>query len=329
MDHEVPIDDKNVYFTDTAPVSETHLACVDNANSKVLLVNLKLDFAVPTSTTSNPWGVASVSDDRVAVTLPAEKKIQFFNVYTNRLVEDYTITVSGNCRGIACLENQLLVSYVGSPNSVQMMDMEGQVVRNILRTNGDVVLKAPAFLSHCSATNTLYIADVQTNFITSVCLDTDEYSSFSVGHVLHSIGGLAVDGNDKAYVTDWVSDKVYQVDVKSKDIILKLSSRNELACPRGISFQHKEKTSQVFIAKKNTIQVFKETEMVGVTSATNLHGSAEQLRSDQDDTQDNRSNYWPDLKLQELDLTGTCGEQYKADQVYHYWPNLSLQELVC
>lgn len=255
LDREISVEDRKVYITGMSPVSNTFIVYVDNANRLVNLVDTQLNMTISSlEVTSAPWDVTTVTDSKIAVTLPFEKKILLISIIKGQLYKDKTIDVHGSCRGIVCLDDKLCVSFVGAKGLVQIINLDGAVLENLLQVKGDIQLRAPAHLAHCSKSNTLYICDIHTKILTTVNLYTKEIKNFNVGNFIGFIGGIAVDEDEKAYVTDWASDQVYKVDVGLKEIGSSMLIGGELKCPRSIAYCQDEQ--KMFVSRENWIQVF-------------------------------------------------------------------------
>ncbi|XP_045216946.1 uncharacterized protein LOC123566699 [Mercenaria mercenaria] len=74
--------------------------------------------------------MTQVSSTKVAITLYDQKKIQYLHVHPTEMKLGTSIHVNGECCGIGCLENKLVVSFT-EPKKVEIMDLQGQVLKTV------------------------------------------------------------------------------------------------------------------------------------------------------------------------------------------------------
>jgi hypothetical protein len=113
-------------------ISESLLAIVDKGNKNVKIIDINNDkITANVLLSSPPYDITVVPDDKLAVTLPEEKKIQFLSLSlpkADSVTPEKTLTVSGACYGIDFIRNEkkLIVTYL-NPGTVEILDLNGTV----------------------------------------------------------------------------------------------------------------------------------------------------------------------------------------------------------
>jgi len=126
----------------------------DYSNDKVKLVNLDTatvtaDIKIP----SSPWGITSISEDEVAVTVPGKKKILFVKV-TDLLRLDRELPVERGCSAVLHIDGNLFVSYA-YPCKIETMSLHG-TKRKMFHFE---FIKWPEYMDLSQDNNAIYISD--------------------------------------------------------------------------------------------------------------------------------------------------------------------------
>ncbi|XP_060575188.1 uncharacterized protein LOC132732725 [Ruditapes philippinarum] len=131
-----PDDSKECEVTGLCLISESLLAIVDKENKNVKIIDINNDkITANVLLSSPPYDITVVPDDKLAVTLPEEKKIQFLSLSlpkADSVTPEKTLTVSGACYGIDFIRNEkkLIVTYL-NPGTVEILDLDGIVDRKV------------------------------------------------------------------------------------------------------------------------------------------------------------------------------------------------------
>ncbi|XP_060564583.1 uncharacterized protein LOC132723817 [Ruditapes philippinarum] len=129
-------DSKICEVTGLCIISESLLAIVDKGNKKVKIIDINNDKITSIFLLSSaPYDITVISDDKLAVTLPAEKKIQFLVLAlpeADAVTPENSLTVSGACHGINFIRNErkLIVTYQNS-GTIEILDLDGTVAQNV------------------------------------------------------------------------------------------------------------------------------------------------------------------------------------------------------
>jgi hypothetical protein len=141
-------DSEEFAITGLCIISESLLAIVDKENKNVKIIDTNSDKITANVLLSlPPYDITVVPDDKLAVTLPEEKKIQFLSLAFPKAVAvtpERSITVSGACHGIDFIRNErkLNVTY-SNPGTVEILHLNGTVDRKIEVSNINKVSVIP------------------------------------------------------------------------------------------------------------------------------------------------------------------------------------------
>jgi hypothetical protein len=162
--------------------------CVEEANDKtmcwitgmtlltpnILVITDKLNMAVKlVDTCSNsvtdrlqldcdPFDITSVTGTKLAVTLPGRDTIQFIAISSNKLKQQHMIKVDGNCWGISCYQDKLVVSFC-DPAKLQILDMDGIVLKTFQDKNN---FGNPLYVEAVSSS--IYVSDNELKRLTRI-----------------------------------------------------------------------------------------------------------------------------------------------------------------
>ena len=128
-------DKTNVKISNMLLLLPDKLLCVDWGNNSLKVVDTKQKcISSEIQLESEPWDITFISDNQVAVTLPYTKKIIFLSIRDNNLASEKEVVVDGECRGITCHKDTLVVSFV-KPSKLQTLTLNGEVIRTLSAEN--------------------------------------------------------------------------------------------------------------------------------------------------------------------------------------------------
>ncbi|XP_060583384.1 uncharacterized protein LOC132739649 [Ruditapes philippinarum] len=170
---------------------------VTNYTSCKLILFKDLSVSMSSSDTidlpSNPWVVAKVGNNKVAVTFPRSEIISlitFSKCMTVTNIED--IKVGECCHGVAYSNKKLIVPFTDSPARVKILDMSGKVLKILIKDqHGTCLFADPHYLTVSADNTVIFVSDFRKNCVT----------------------GLTFDGNVKAIYEDDQLNKPYQLTV--------------------------------------------------------------------------------------------------------------------
>jgi hypothetical protein len=166
--------DKNACMITGMTLLSPHLLIItDRENSAVKMVDIGgMSVLDQQCLDSKPRDVTSVSQNELAVTLPDNRTIQFISVSRNNLKKKHTIKVDGNCYGISCRKDKMVVSFWISPK-VQILLIDGTVLQTI---QNKIIFESPSYIT--TNDNCIYVSDFKRKIITMLnwqCEVTGKY----------------------------------------------------------------------------------------------------------------------------------------------------------
>ncbi|XP_060579432.1 uncharacterized protein LOC132736337 [Ruditapes philippinarum] len=227
------------FLSGLAFVSEDHIVATDYENRCIKLISVpddKIVSVLPVLT--EPWDVAKVKSDQLAVTLPLKKKIQFLTVKSTSLEQVSEINLKSECRGIESKREMLFVSFI-EPAKVEIIDLKGHVKKSFeFDEMGYELFSWPGYIALCpenpgSSRSYMYVSDKDRNTVT--CL-SEEGKVIAVygGDVLKGPRGVSVDNGGHVFVCGRASNDLCQIMVKSGKIEYLLERSQGLKQPHGI-----------------------------------------------------------------------------------------------
>lgn len=165
---------------------------------------------------SRPWDTTMLPWSKIAVTLPHSKQIAFFTA-DHFLFPCCSIGVFGECRGIQCAENKLVVSFTSPHALVQIIDLSGRVLKTIRHDpSGCELFEWPHYIALCPDNKLIYVSDYYRNTIS--CIDTDGVIKwvYQDGDIHYPKGIVAGDGGC-IYVCSWRSNTIHVVSSSNGD----------------------------------------------------------------------------------------------------------------
>jgi hypothetical protein len=197
-----------------------------------------------------PWDITTVNSTKLAVTLPYEQTIQFISISSNKLKKKHTINVNGDCYGISCYQDKLVVTYY-NPGKLQILEMNG----TILTTNDKNIFKSPYHVT-CNKSS-IYVSDSEMKSVTRLNWQGDVIGSYSCIGVPRGIS-LSVDGT--VFMCDFRRDVIEEIseDCSTGKVVLQ-----DVIAPYAVYWS--EETKKLYFScytsnedeKDNTIYIYK------------------------------------------------------------------------
>ena len=193
------------------------LVIVDKGNQNVKLVNTKKNKVVGEIKVRymiynlwEPYGIAAVEGNQVAVTCPGRQKIQMIKVKKS-LSEGSALKVSGRCYGIAYDSNQqVFIVTFAEPAKIEMVDKTGNTVRVLVSVmEAQLLFEHPGYVFLTKDRKKIYVSDNENSTMTRLNLfgDVTTVSVYNPG-VGFDPHGIAVDNVGRVYVCDLSHDNL-------------------------------------------------------------------------------------------------------------------------
>ena len=152
---------KEAFFcnvTSSVVLADGRVVLCDDSNSKLKMMNPKLEFMFELDLDSNPLNLAQVSDKRLAVSIPGLRQVVFVDICPKEFQLSGSIKTRRDCWGVEVLDNVVIVTTGRDGHSVIMYDMEGTEVNSFLLTaHADENIRCPVAVTADRKKRHLYI----------------------------------------------------------------------------------------------------------------------------------------------------------------------------
>ncbi|XP_060590734.1 uncharacterized protein LOC132745776 [Ruditapes philippinarum] len=179
------------------------LIITDYANRATKMVDIsKKSLLAQKKFKSHPFDVTSVSQNEVAVTLPLYHSIKFFSVSRNNLKEKQTLYVHGQCHGISCHKDNIVVSYL-NPGKVEILLTNGTVLQTLEDGN---IFNNPEYIT--TSDTCIFVSDYTLKTVTKLnwqCEVTGKYDCTA------SPRGLAMSNAGTVFVCYYDNDTIEEI----------------------------------------------------------------------------------------------------------------------
>ncbi|XP_060553965.1 E3 ubiquitin-protein ligase TRIM45-like [Ruditapes philippinarum] len=126
-------DASDCFIGKCALICPSQIIVADEKNKCVKLVDVNNKEVSKYNLKYSPTGVAVVNPNRVAVTFPGDRKIQFLTITAgNKIIESDMINVHTSCKKIAIHEDKIIGI---TDTSVEIMSMSGQLIKSLSHPN--------------------------------------------------------------------------------------------------------------------------------------------------------------------------------------------------
>ncbi|XP_045168787.2 uncharacterized protein LOC123531677 [Mercenaria mercenaria] len=150
-------DEERSWITGMTLVNPCKLILADSRNFSVKLVDVNSYCIVDQLQLSNyPLDVTAVTVLECAVTVPVQRTIQFINVDEDTLSLTRELEVDGDCRGISCYGENLVVAY-SCPSKVQIMDLNGKILNTVIGPMDGLIFSEPYYV--IANKNCIFVSD--------------------------------------------------------------------------------------------------------------------------------------------------------------------------
>ncbi|XP_060588120.1 uncharacterized protein LOC132743608 [Ruditapes philippinarum] len=199
------------------------LIITDYNNKAVKLVDIRGHSVVDqVQVDDSPLDITSITGTELAVTVPNEESIQFISTSSGKLKKKHIMKVNGNCYGISCYQDRLLVSYV-KPAKLEILDTNGTFIRTV-RTE-----KIFGFPLYVTVNNGLiWVSDWHLKAITKLNWQGKVVGSYGMNEPF----GFTLSDKDTLYVCDKANETIEEVsgDCSKGGILLKDLKKPKAVC---------------------------------------------------------------------------------------------------
>lgn len=242
----VPRSDRNATITGGVFLADGRIVLADNNNQRLLVYSENGTVFVEVKLNSKPWDVTEVGLYKAALTLPAEKMVQFFDVKSMRVIKE--TKVKGRIYGISSYAGRTYVVCRGA--GMLILDEAGDV---------DTALPVDVtFVEYvCAGPGRLYYTDWYRKTVHCIDLTGEEIFRLKYNKMKYPLG-ITLNRDGTVFVVGRDSHNVLHISADGHQREVILGKQHDLSYPRVISSHHGSRTMFVTYSNKNVV-VFKLT----------------------------------------------------------------------
>ncbi|XP_060603035.1 uncharacterized protein LOC132756066 [Ruditapes philippinarum] len=243
-------------ITGSVELPDKRLILIDCNNSRVKLFNHEFSYVSHLDMAKEPWNVACLSSNEIAVTVPLEKTIHVIRVIGSSMSTQRCIVTRRECWGIAIVDGKFVVTTKDDGNQVAFLDDNGrelQVVNFASRENPNIL--RPVSVTRSRTDHVLYI-----------CCEGQSGTKGSLvrmstrGDVLYVFThkeldrpySTAVDREDNVYVTAIRSANVLMLSEGGASVMTILSRDLGLTRPQHIHISNRDDGSFLVLTERRS-----------------------------------------------------------------------------
>ncbi|KAH3810224.1 uncharacterized protein LOC127834379 [Dreissena polymorpha] len=249
-------DDQDCWLTGALFLADGHILLADRTNRKLKLFTSSFSPVMQLALSSKPWDVTGTSDREVAVSLPAECRIQFVAVEGSSLVPIRTISTDEPCFGVCYADGKILtVTYDGDPPNLKVLSTTGKELTYVcVDDDGFPLFSKPVYVTCTPKAEQIYVSDERLGCVV-ILKETGElnfaYSAMDLGNA----AGLAIDTEGNIYVCGANSNSVHVVSPSGERVKVLVTGDN-ISYPRAVAYNAREKKLLVTQGDQDYVKVY-------------------------------------------------------------------------
>ena len=249
-------DVNDCWFTGAVFMPDGRILLADRTNRKLKMFTDNFRPITDTSLSSRPWDVTLVSEKEVAITLPAECRIQFISVGDSSLIVTRVISTDEPCFGLHYTKGKIFtVTYDGNPPNLKVLSPEGQELTYVcVDDDGFPLFAKPVYVTCNSDGSQIYVSDERLGCIVNLreCGELNyTYSAMDLGH----IAGMALDNEGNIYASGNTSNCVHVLSPNGEYVRV-LVTGEDVTFPRALAFHPRGKMLLVTQGDQDIVKVY-------------------------------------------------------------------------
>lgn len=249
-------DVQECWFTGALFMTDGRILLADRTNRKLKLFTGNFNPVSELSVSSKPWDITSVSENEVAVSLPAECKIEFITISGTMITPTRSIFTDEPCFGICHANGKLLtVTYDGDPPNLKILSMTGKELTYVcVDDNGFPLFSKPVYVACSANASDIYVSDERLGCVV-ILKEMGELNFHSSAMDLGHAAGLTLDRDGNIYVCGSTSNTVHVVSAQMDRVKVLVTGEN-VSYPRAIAFEPREKKLLVTQGDQDIVKVY-------------------------------------------------------------------------
>ena len=249
-------DDQECWFTGALFINDGRILLADRTNRKLKLFTGNFKPVSELSVSSKPWDITLVGENEVAMSLPAESKIEFITISGTLISPTRSIFTDEPCFGICHANGKLLtVTYDGDPPNLKILSMTGKELTYVcVDDNGFPLFSKPVYVTCSPNASDIYVSDERLGCVV-ILKEIGELNFNSSAMDLGHAAGLVLDKDGNVYVCGSTSNTVHVVS-SAMDRVKVLVTGENISYPRAIAFEPREKKLLVTQGDQDIVKVY-------------------------------------------------------------------------
>ena len=233
------------------------LCVVDSRNSKIKMYGSDRKLLSSLSTTGMPHDITRISENEVAVTLPASQKVLIVKV-EKKLKLTKTIKMQGECYGLAFNEKNGKL-YIGLGKDIdaciEVYNVDGSQLKTIRAKNA--VLNFPQYMTFNTTWTKLYVSDQDSGIVVVNMSDRGVFNQPNIPDIDRYLG-TAGDKDGNFYVITNKPDALQKIHPSAKSLEVKLNLTDGPP-PLAVTYGAKGGILVVSFTGSNVLQLYQFT----------------------------------------------------------------------
>lgn len=251
-------------ITGSCVLEDGRIVLADMYNENLKVADSSFHLITQTKLSTEPWDLCAVSNEQIIVSLPREKKLQYFTISSTihpaKKIGNTPYMKSTEYHGVAYHKDNLFVTCPKEdPPCVKILDMQGAELHQISATSQDQeesLFRDPLYIAVRNDGKMLYVSDSGNQSIITVDLKKDGTNSVYEMPQANPPGGLTVQIDGDVYICGFKTNNIHVLNKNGffeEEII---GSEGGLCNPQSIAYAAKGKQLIVTMQKSDMVKVF-------------------------------------------------------------------------
>ncbi|KAL4218858.1 Tripartite motif-containing protein 45 [Mactra antiquata] len=249
-------DTEDCWFTGALFLPDGRILLADRTNRKLKLFNSNFVPVVELALSSKPWDVALITGKEVAVSLPAECRLQFVEIDASHMRLTRSFSTDEPCFGVCHTNGKILtVTYDGDPPNLKILSPSGKELTYVcVDDDGFTLFSKPVYVTCTPNAKEIYVTDERLGCVVNL-KETGElnfnYSALDLGNA----AGITVDASGKIFVCGNSSNTVHMVAPNGEKVSV-LVTGDTISYPRAVAYEPREKKLLITQGDKDIVKMY-------------------------------------------------------------------------
>ena len=247
-------------ITGAVELSNGKLVVADMYNESVKLFDTEYKVVAQYKLLTAPWDVALIKDNKIIVTFPKERRLQYYTV-DNGFKPGKKIGRYSNFYGVDYHQDKIFVTCPrDKPASVKILDIDGKILKQISTEPGQQsYFVDPLFISVRYDGKMVYISDSACNTITGLEMKLNGKTVTHEEPKDNLFGGLATLPDGSVYLSEFNAKKILHFSYDCRYVGDFLEIKGEKNSPTTLAYCPKQSRLVVFTQRSANFRVYQLT----------------------------------------------------------------------